>query len=74
MTDPSRHPDNAPGQDLGFGLGEGRVRDLGRTTKDGSSQRPANSGYSEALTLSLLGTWNRQHGTVLHSDQRVFLS
>ncbi len=31
----------ASGQDLGLGLGEGRVRDLGRTTKDGSSQRSA---------------------------------
>jgi len=37
-----------------------------------SLQRTPNSWYSEALTLSLLGTWNRQHGTVLHSDQRVF--
>jgi len=33
-----------------------------------SLQRTPNSWYSEALPLSLLGTWNRQHGTVLHSD------
>jgi hypothetical protein len=38
-----------------------------------SLQRTPNCGYSEALSLSLLGTWNRQHGTVLHSDQRVFV-
>jgi hypothetical protein len=38
---PFTSSDNAPGQDLGFGLDEGRVRDLGRTTKDGSSQRTA---------------------------------
>ena len=33
-----------------------------------SLQRTPNSGCSEALQLSLLGAWNRQHGTVLHSD------
>ena len=32
-----------------------------------------NDGYSKALPLLLLETWNRQHGTVLHSDQRICL-
>ncbi|WP_292598863.1 hypothetical protein [Mesotoga sp. UBA6090] len=35
MPTPSRHPNNGSGQDLGFGLGEGRNHDLGRATKDG---------------------------------------
>ncbi len=26
MPTPSGHPDNAPGQDLGFGLGDGRAK------------------------------------------------
>ena len=60
MTDPSRHPDNAPGQDLGFGLGEGRVRDLGRTTKDESSQRTAVLRFSP-LNEELLSLNSVQH-------------
>jgi hypothetical protein len=34
-------------------------------------QRTPNCGYSKAVPLLLLGAWNRQHGTVLHNDQRL---
>ena len=80
---PSRHSDKAPGQNLGFGLGEGRDHDLGRATKDGFSQRsagfPENGEPTTDNEFFQLPTCNIELGTALlthpngRKDEKSFL-